>query len=514
MKPLVALYKTYRGGEWFEASLESVHEHCVGIVVVASRAPWKGVAGEQHAPENCLAPLERFKRKHPGCEVLLVDLGIRLDTEQQYGIGLNVIKQVYGMGVGVLIVDTDEVWTDEALGLLRRTMTVDVISLVFRSGIRTYLRSPLYQVFPQERARPVVGLANCDVATGSSRFANLPSIHAGSKVRDVPCDMHHFGYVRLDPEEIVSKMENTASQDKARPRQNWKQKVWDELPLGHNLHPVTGFEGCWESIVIVSSQYLPTAVVESSTFWATLAYHPSDMMKNQELMKHDEDWRAFTEKDEVGVETTVADEYALCLSAALDMSQDDAIFLTPRLRMSLRETMQLAEHAKQMPQGGTALEIGSGLGGSLSVIGCCSPDYCSVVAVDPFKPYDEDNTKTVKDTLVGTVEEFRETMKRMKVVPNLMQTTSAEAIRMWSGGGIDLLLVDGNHTYDHALYDMSMWWQFLKPGGLLLVHDFSGRFPGVVRAAREFEDIIGLKFNLPRQSTLAWIRKPEVVSCL
>lgn len=508
MKQLVALYKTYRGGEWFEASLESVHKHCAGVVVVASDKPWIGVGGDSHPPENCQAPLERFRQKHPSCETTLIRPGMRLETHQQYRIGLDFIGRMYGPECGVLIVDTDEVWDSDELLELRLAMTEDKNSAVFRSRIWTYLRSPLYRVFPQEKARPVVGLANSNVTTGNSRFANLHAL--GHQVGDIDCDMHHFGYVRLDPEEIVSKLANTASQDKVTSRADWKQEVWDELPEGENLHPAKGFERCWGGVKEITADDLPSAVVESPTFWAALAYH-RERLPNDLLLAPDEDWRIESEQDQVGVETTVGEGFELCLSAALPkLGQDTAIFLTPRLRMSLRETMQLGQHAKAMPVGGTALEIGSGMGGSLAVIGKCSPAKTKLVAVDPFEPYDEENLTISVGTAVSSVEEFRETMSKLGLSPTLFQAPSSlvrENIKA-DYVAIYLLLVDGNHSYSHALHDLTAWWDLLRPGGTLLLHDFSGRFPGAVKAAKEFETTTGLRFNLPRRSTLAWLKKP------
>jgi predicted O-methyltransferase YrrM len=429
----------------------------------------------------------------------------QVNSEDQYRAGLGVIKAVYGASAGVLIVDTDEVWDDATLSGMRQAMMSNDGPAYYRTGIWTYLRSPLYRVYPQEPSRVIVGLSSPDLPIGDSRFSNV-----AGPFRDLPGAIHHMGYVRLDPEEISSKLSNTSSQDQVSCDGSWKQEIWDKLPKGRDLHPVRKVARLWRSVKEVGADSLPTAVTNDPVFWATLGHHRGlpDLS-----LKDDPVWRERSGSSVEGVETTVPGEFALCLSAALHglsggrITQDDCIFLTPRLRMSFGETLQLAEHARQVPQDGQVLEIGSGLGGSLVVIGGCAPARTELYAVDPFEPYDEDNVTLVKGVQVGTVAEFMETTSRMRVDAQLLRATSEDAAKAWNLGCLDLILVDGNHSYNHALHDLMAWWPLLQPGGLLLLHDLSGRFPGVVRAAKEFEEWVGVKFNLPTQSSLAWMRK-------
>jgi cephalosporin hydroxylase len=51
--------------------------------------------------------------------------------------------------------------------------------------------------------------------------------------------------------------------------------------------------------------------------------------------------------------------------------------------------------------------------------------------------------------------------------------------------GIDLLLIDTEHTYEQAAAELALWCPYIKPGGTILMHD-PETFPGVRRAAREF----------------------------
>ena len=38
---------------------------------------------------------------------------------------------------------------------------------------------------------------------------------------------------------------------------------------------------------------------------------------------------------------------------------------------------------------------------------------------------------------------------------------------------IELLFIDTDHTYDHSMKEIAVWWPVLKPGGILILHDSS-----------------------------------------
>ncbi len=255
---------------------------------------------------------------------------------------------------------------------------------------------------------------------------------------------------------------------------------------------------------------LPSEVVHTNPFWACASHHRGGIPLGS-LLDNSPKWRSLAETDQIGVTTTVPFEFAVPLCAALQgkLTQDQCIFLTPRLRMSLRETCQLAQHAKQVPVRGRVLEIGSGMGGSMAVLGACAPRGTELMAVDPYLPYDEENLVLNEATEVGTAEEFHQTLSGCRIASAvLFRVTSKQASESLYGlEGFDLILIDGNHSYAEVAYDLEVWWPMVKPGGTLLAHDFSGRFPGVVRAIREFEIKYNLRLNLPQASSLAWVRK-------
>ncbi|CAE7301670.1 unnamed protein product [Symbiodinium natans] len=63
-------------------------------------------------------------------------------------------------------------------------------------------------------------------------------------------------------------------------------------------------------------------------------------------------------------------------------------------------------------------------------------------------------------------------------------------------GSMDLVFVDGDHSYEGAASDIFNWEKKLRPGGILAGHDFNGIFPGVVRAIEEFVQLRQLTLHL------------------
>lgn len=75
--------------------------------------------------------------------------------------------------------------------------------------------------------------------------------------------------------------------------------------------------------------------------------------------------------------------------------------------------------------------------------------------------------------------------------------------------GIDLLLIDTEHTYEQATAELALWSPYIAPGGTILMHD-PETFPGVRRAAQEFVDAQGWAstFVLPCNG-MAVLRRPD-----
>lgn len=42
----------------------------------------------------------------------------------------------------------------------------------------------------------------------------------------------------------------------------------------------------------------------------------------------------------------------------------------------------------------------------------------------------------------------------------------------WTGGPVDIVLIDGDHTYEGCVGDIVGWMPHIRPGGLMAVHDY------------------------------------------
>ena len=55
-------------------------------------------------------------------------------------------------------------------------------------------------------------------------------------------------------------------------------------------------------------------------------------------------------------------------------------------------------------------------------------------------------------------------------------------------GQVDLMFVDGSHSYEYVLSDTEAAYKMVKPGGLILWHDYDSRWwPGVTRALNQLQ---------------------------
>ena len=89
---LIALYKAFTGGEWFEASLESAARHTDGAVVVFSRRPWLTSLPVEN---DCERPLARFMARHPAYRIEVARGDFRDQGDHRRGIAR--MREVVGL---------------------------------------------------------------------------------------------------------------------------------------------------------------------------------------------------------------------------------------------------------------------------------------------------------------------------------------------------------------------------------------------------------------------------------
>lgn len=59
----------------------------------------------------------------------------------------------------------------------------------------------------------------------------------------------------------------------------------------------------------------------------------------------------------------------------------------------------------------------------------------------------------------------------------------------WTEQDIDLLIVDGDHSYEGVMRDLRVWWPHVKLDGIVFLHDYyrkGAEWDGIMVAAKEF----------------------------
>jgi predicted O-methyltransferase YrrM len=145
--------------------------------------------------------------------------------------------------------------------------------------------------------------------------------------------------------------------------------------------------------------------------------------------------------------------------------------------MAVSELKVLYEMASA-PEVTRALEVGMANGTSSVIIGTAIANRpgAKLVSVDPFQTahYKNQGVANVARAGLSALHELRE-LPNYLALPDLVREEQR----------FDLILVDGWHSFDHALLDCFFADLLLREGGLLLMHDTDS--PPVYKAARFFE---------------------------
>lgn len=63
--------------------------------------------------------------------------------------------------------------------------------------------------------------------------------------------------------------------------------------------------------------------------------------------------------------------------------------------------------------------------------------------------------------------------------------SSVDASKLYADASLDLVYLDGDHSYDGVRSDIDAWLPKVRSGGILAGHDFAHYFPGLMRAVLE-----------------------------
>lgn len=117
----------------------------------------------------------------------------------------------------------------------------------------------------------------------------------------------------------------------------------------------------------------------------------------------------------------------------------------------------LYEYAAKVPENGTIVEVGTADGASAIVMAMASKPTVKIFTCDPLKPKNMDAALTrlglthKVSYFNGKSSEFNETWPETYL--------------------IDLLFIDGMHSYEAVWEDIIQWGTYMRNGGYVLIHD-------------------------------------------
>lgn len=177
---------------------------------------------------------------------------------------------------------------------------------------------------------------------------------------------------------------------------------------------------------------------------------------------------------------------------------------------SEEELRWLAEQTQGLPHSSRVVEVGVFLGRSakalLDNLDWGSTLYC----VDPYEDYEDEGVRAAVDS--GTWSDvFQEAVSNLSQQHRegpatvFFREPSTRAALRFHDHTIDMIFIDGDHSYSSVLADITAWERTVKPGGLICGHDYNVH-PGVKQAVDECFPFGRIKF--PAGSIWA-VRKPH-----
>jgi predicted O-methyltransferase YrrM len=178
------------------------------------------------------------------------------------------------------------------------------------------------------------------------------------------------------------------------------------------------------------------------------------------------------------------------------MSTDDKLLLEKNKgACSWLATYGIIPHLAQSISAKKIVEIGVAYGYHADFI-CTTLPEVTYVGVDPYKAnYDlndifcddvkklfkENDSQRAMDRLFATVSD---NLKAFNSRATIKRGLSWEIADQIDDGSVDLVYIDGDHTYEAVLKDLNAWVPKIKKGGIVCGDDIG--WPGVKKAVDEF----------------------------
>lgn len=136
------------------------------------------------------------------------------------------------------------------------------------------------------------------------------------------------------------------------------------------------------------------------------------------------------------------------------------------------DTQALINLAKEIPENGKYVETGSYLGCSALIIAHASNNatlWAHDLWVNDWNELKGDPPPEVKDYFYEFYKAVKKNNFENRIIP--IRGDSVYTLGIHDDESIDLIFIDGDHSYDGCFNDIMKAWPKLKKGGNMLVHD-------------------------------------------
>jgi len=143
---------------------------------------------------------------------------------------------------------------------------------------------------------------------------------------------------------------------------------------------------------------------------------------------------------------------------------------------------RLAYLASRIPENGVIVEIGSHRGRSAAYMAAAAKTNVTIYCIDLWK--NDKDLRFVSDD--NDLKMFWSLFDDLGLRENIvaLQGKSEVFAHSWEFG-INLLFIDGDHSYDGVKSDYIAWYPHVRDGGVIAFHDYHKNWPGVIRFVDE-----------------------------
>jgi predicted O-methyltransferase YrrM len=112
------------------------------------------------------------------------------------------------------------------------------------------------------------------------------------------------------------------------------------------------------------------------------------------------------------------------------------------------------------------VEIGTFLGAS-AIMWCRANPQLELTCIDPYTPYRARPSSTSQNRNYAAA---RKNLSPYKAT--LLRAESLDVVGNFEDNSLDFVYIDGNHLFDPCMQDIIRWVPKVRPGGLVLIHDY------------------------------------------